>query len=125
MHQNSAAQDFVRLAFVVSSYPSRQAGRQDLAAGGPKTRKGGNIFKIQYWMYVATGVQTWNGGAPISTEGPGTTGPPLATALHHGQPGPVFFFADTFRSFVPYNSIKTRHNSIHLPTFSDIMTDLT
>jgi len=50
-------------------YPltSSQARRQDLAAGGPKTRrrgqkleggaknqKGGHIFKIHYWMYVAT-----------------------------------------------------------------------
>ena len=26
--------------------------------------------------------QTWNGGAPISNGGPGTTGPPLAAALH-------------------------------------------
>jgi len=38
-----------------------QARRQDLAAGGPKTRwrgkkpEGGHIFKIQYWMYAATG----------------------------------------------------------------------
>jgi len=32
-----------------------QARHQDLAAGGPKTRRGGHIFKIQYWMYVATG----------------------------------------------------------------------
>ena len=35
-----------------------QARRQDLAAGGPKTRRRGHIFKIQYWMYVATGGQT-------------------------------------------------------------------
>jgi len=25
---------------------------------GPKARRGGHIFKIQYWMYVATGGQT-------------------------------------------------------------------
>jgi len=37
-----------------------QARRQDLAAGGPKTRKrgqkpeGGHIFKILYWIYEAT-----------------------------------------------------------------------
>jgi len=41
-----------------------QARRQDLEAGGPKTKKGaknqkgGHIFKIQYWMHAATG----NGG---------------------------------------------------------------
>ena len=38
-----------------------QARRQDLAAGGQKpdggakNRRGGHIFKIQYWMYAATG----------------------------------------------------------------------
>jgi len=32
-----------------------QASRQDVAAEGPKTRKGGHIFKIQFWMYAATG----------------------------------------------------------------------
>jgi len=31
-----------------------QARRQDLAAGGAETRKGGHIFKIQYWMHAAT-----------------------------------------------------------------------
>jgi len=31
-----------------------QARRQDLAAGGAKNQKGDHIFKIQYWMYVAT-----------------------------------------------------------------------
>ena len=29
------------------------ARRQDLAVGGPKTRRGAHIFKIQCWMYVA------------------------------------------------------------------------
>jgi len=36
--------------------------RQDLAGGGAenqkegsKTRRGGHIFKIQYWMYAGTG----------------------------------------------------------------------
>jgi len=39
----------------------RQARCQDLAAGGQKPeggakhQKGGHIFKIQYWMYAATG----------------------------------------------------------------------
>jgi len=65
-----------------------QARRQDLAIGGakhqmegPKTRWGTHIFKIRYWMYGATRGQTWNGGSQISNGGPGTTGPPLATAL--------------------------------------------
>jgi len=59
-----------------------QARRQDLAAGGgqnqkeePETRRGCHIFLIQYWMYVATGGQMWNGGnrcqmggrAPLAT----------------------------------------------------------
>jgi len=48
-----------------------QACRQDLAAGGainqkegPKTRRGGHIFKIQYWLYAATGGPNvkWGGG---------------------------------------------------------------
>jgi len=34
--------------------PVDQACRQDVAAGGEK-QKGGHIFKIQYWMYAATG----------------------------------------------------------------------
>jgi len=58
-----------------------QARRQDLVAGGPKTRRGGHILKMQYGMYAATGGQTLNGVAPISNGGLGTTGPPLATAL--------------------------------------------
>ena len=64
-----------------------QACRQDVAAGGaknqewPKTRRGGHIFKIQYWMYVATGGPNVKWGAPISNGGGGTTGPPLSTAL--------------------------------------------
>jgi len=31
------------------------------------------------------GGQTYNGGAQILNGGPGTTGPPLATALNEGQ----------------------------------------
>jgi len=57
-----------------------QAPRQDLAAGeaknqkeGPKTRRGDQIFKIQYWMYAAIGGPNvkcgstdfkWGGRAP-------------------------------------------------------------
>ena len=36
-------------------FPWNQVRRQDLVAGGPKTRSGGHIFKIQYWMYAVTG----------------------------------------------------------------------
>jgi len=59
-----------------------QARRQDLAAGGPKYRrrgqnqKGGHIFKIQYWMYVATGEPNVKWGAPISNGGAGHHCPP-------------------------------------------------
>jgi len=42
--------------------PSTVVRRQNVAAGGdknenegPKNRKGGHIFKMQYWMYAATG----------------------------------------------------------------------
>jgi len=47
-----------------------QARRQDLAEGGgknqkegPKTRRGGHIFKILYWMYATTRRPTvkWEG----------------------------------------------------------------
>jgi len=65
-----------------------QARRQDLAAEGAKnqeegskSRRGARIFKIQYWMYAAIGGQMWNGGHPFQMGGPGTTIPPLATAL--------------------------------------------
>jgi len=59
-----------------------QARRQDLAAGGaknqmegPKTRRGGHIFKIQHWIYAATGRPNvkwggtnfkWGGRAPLA-----------------------------------------------------------
>jgi len=59
-----------------------QARRQDLAAGGaknqkegPKTRRGGHIFKILYWMYAATRRPTvkwggtyfkWGGRVPLA-----------------------------------------------------------
>jgi len=57
--------------------PGVQARRQDVAKNeeGPKTRRGGHIFEIQYWMYAATGGPNVKWGAPISNEGRGTTGP--------------------------------------------------
>jgi len=60
-----------------------QARRQDLAAGGgAKTRRGGHIFKIKFWMYVATGGPNvkW-GGTDLKWGGRAPLAPPLATAL--------------------------------------------
>ena len=55
---------------------SWQARRQDLAAGGPKTkmrgpktRRGNHIFKIQYWMYAATGRPNVKRGGTDSKRG--------------------------------------------------------
>jgi len=53
-----------------------QARRQDLAAGGTKNQKGDHIFKIQYWMYVATGGPNVKWGHRYQMGGPGTTGSP-------------------------------------------------
>jgi len=59
-----------------------QARRQDLAAGGPKTRKrvknqkGRLHFKIQCRMYAATGGPNVKWGAPISYGGAGHHWPP-------------------------------------------------
>ena len=47
--------------------------------GGPKTRRGGHIFKIQYWMYAATGGPNMKWGAPISNGGTGRHCPPPLT----------------------------------------------
>ena len=67
---------------------SGQARRPDLAAGGDKnqmegskTRVGGHIFKIQHWMYAATGGPNVKWGGTDVKWGAGTTAPPLATAL--------------------------------------------
>jgi len=38
---------------------------------GPKARSGGHIFKVQYWLYVATGKPNVKWGAPISNGGAG------------------------------------------------------
>jgi len=47
-----------------------------LQQGGAKHQKGGHIFKIQYWMYVATGGPSLKWGAPISNGGDGHHCPP-------------------------------------------------
>ena len=58
-----------------------------LQQGGPKTRRrgqkpeGGAFLKYSIGCMQQPVGQTWNGGAPISNGGPGTTGPPLATVL--------------------------------------------
>jgi len=63
-----------------------QARRQDLAAGGAKNRrrgrKGGHIFKMQCWMYAATGGPNvkW-GDTDFKCGGRAPLAPPLATAL--------------------------------------------
>jgi len=70
---------------IVHSYNVRfhQAHRQDVAAGraktqkeGPKTRREGPIFKIQYWIYAATGEPNVKWGAPILNGGAGHHWPP-------------------------------------------------
>jgi len=53
-----------------------QARRQDLAAGGPKNRRAGRIFKTQWWMYAAI-----EGVKREMEEGRVPLPPPLATAL--------------------------------------------
>ena len=45
---------------------------------GPKTRRGGHIFKIQYWMYAATGWPNVKWREPISNGGAGHHWPPFA-----------------------------------------------
>jgi len=55
-----------------------------LAGSSPGfSSRGGHIFKIQYWMYVATGRPNVKREAPISNGGPGTTGLPAGDS-----PGP-------------------------------------
>jgi len=56
--------------------PYQQARSQDLVAGGaknqkegPKTRRGAHNFKIQFWMYAATGGQMLNGGHRFQMRG--------------------------------------------------------
>ena len=48
---------------------------------GAQNQKGGHIFKIQYWMYVATGGPNVKGRRQFQIGEAGTTGPPLATSL--------------------------------------------
>jgi len=49
--------------------------------GGPKTRRGATFKKYCIGCMQQPGSQTWNGGHRFQMGGPGTTGPPLATAL--------------------------------------------
>jgi len=53
-----------------------QARRQDLAAGGAKSQKGGHISKIQGWMYVATWGQNLKWGGTDFKWGAGHHWPP-------------------------------------------------
>ena len=58
-----------------------QARRQDVAAGGGKNQKGGHIFKIQYWMYAATGEPNVKYGGAGHHCPPAGDGPDLTTVL--------------------------------------------
>ena len=91
-------QDLTPLRFRLSEFGDplllcvHQARRQDVAAGWPKTRrrgqnqKGGHIFKIQYWMYGATGGPNVKWGAPISNGGSAPLSPPAGDGPGVHQP---------------------------------------
>jgi len=49
--------------------------------GGAQNQKGREIFKIQYWMYAATGGPNVKWRVPISNGGRAPLASPLATAL--------------------------------------------
>ena len=70
--------DIISIIFYIKSGPSpgfSSRGGQKPERGA-KNQKGGHIFKIQCWMYAATGGPNVKWGAPISNGGPGTTGAP-------------------------------------------------
>ena len=76
------------LHFIRTTWFTYQARRQDIAAGGaknqkeaPKTGRGGKLKKYCIRCMQQLWGQTWNERAQISNGGPGTTAPPLATAL--------------------------------------------
>jgi len=48
---------------------------------GDKNQKGCHIFKMQYWMYVATGAKREMGGTDFKWGGLALLPPPQATAL--------------------------------------------
>ena len=70
------------IQMVLLDHSQVQARRQDLAAGGAINQKGGHIFKIQYWMYAATGGPNlkW-GGTDFKWGGREPLALPLATTL--------------------------------------------
>jgi len=49
--------------------------------GGAKKQQGGTFLKYSIGCMQQPGGQMWNGGNRFQMGGPGTTGPPLATAL--------------------------------------------
>ena len=57
---------------------------------GPKTRRGATFLKYSIGCMQQQGSQTRNGRAPISNGGPGTTAPPLATALTSSYSDPAW-----------------------------------
>jgi len=60
---------------------SYQAHRQDLAAGGPKTRRGGTFFKYSIGCMQQSGGKRNMGGTDFKWRGRAPLAPPLATAL--------------------------------------------
>jgi len=81
-----------------------QARRQDLAAGGPKTRRVGTIFKIHYWMYAATGGSNVKWGAPISNGGQAPLAPPAGDGP--GVMPPPFSYCGPGTRYIRYFHTK-------------------
>ena len=73
-------------------------------------KKGRHIFKIQYWMYAATGGPNVKWGAPISNGGAGQHWSPLATDLSGWTYGivvlAVFIISGVFSHSSSPNLIK-------------------
>jgi len=67
-------------------FRSSQARRQDVAAWGPKTGRGVTFLKYSIACMQQPVGRTWNGGAPISNGGPGTTGPPAGNGPGSSAP---------------------------------------
>jgi len=68
----------------VSFNPGPSPGFSSRVSKNQKERQkpaGGHIFKIQYWMYVATKGPNVKWGGPDLKWEPGTLAPPLAKAL--------------------------------------------
>ena len=74
---------------------------------GPKTRRGGHVFKYSIGCMQQPVGQAWNGGGTDFKRGPGTTGPPAGD-------GPGYLF-EKVHSLVPVmRSIVQWQSSDHL-----------